>query len=215
MKRSRLLPAVAVAALSLQGCVNVVLSQTPLITAEESDAGPTLKPGLWADEGCDPAVSQRGCRNLVMVTGQTIEMHNPPVAPGGGDQFGSTFSYRLSGGDPLVLQAEVRNDQGPPFYAFAVAQPFSRDSQGRIDAARLWEVVCGPPPEAEAAKPNRGQGVPTDRPFPGIKMYEDSVCLADDKASLLTAAQASRALATAFPLTFHWVADSWPEAPKP
>jgi hypothetical protein len=95
-----------------------------------------------------------------------------------------------------------------------VVQPLSRDSQGRIDAAALWQVVCGPPPEAEAAKPNRGQGVTTDRPFPGVTMDGDD-CVAADRAGLFSAARGSRALKTSLPLTFRWVGDRWPEAPKP
>lgn len=149
-----------------------------------------------------------------MVTREVIDLSTPWKPGSPGDPYASTMPYRLRAGDPLLIQAQLVSQDGSSLSLFGVIEPQSRDSQGQIDAVRLWRIVCGPPPDAEAAKPNKGDGALTDRPFPGVEMNGDH-CIVRDKIVLSSAARASRAAITNMPLTYRWIGERWPTQPKP
>jgi hypothetical protein len=203
------------AAFGLGACTDMVISPTPVITAQESAQAPKVKPGFWAYDVC---VDQREkarwpCTQGFVVSGETIDLFPPPPggygAAAGGDLKAPPFSYRIGVGDPLLVQVQLQQagagDQGRTFYAFAALDPISRDDRGRIDRAEVWLVKCGPPAEPQ---PGDMGPRPTEHPFSGVTGTEYG-CRPTDRSGLVAAARASRTIVAKE--VYRWIDERPPE----
>jgi hypothetical protein len=209
------------AGLGLGACTDMVISTAPVFTAEESAAAPRLKPGFWAGDICadDRFKARLLCLDGYMISENQLDLTDPALAksdpPAGGEDYGPPpFSYRLGGGEPLLMQVQMKANGGGgaperPFYVFVALDPKSRDDQGRIDRAGVWFVKCGLP---AAPKPGDMGPRPTEHPFPGVTVT-DYGCEPKDRSGLFSTAQASRALPGKETLhaVYRWISERRPE----
>lgn len=218
---------VLAAALMLAGC-NMVYAEQPVFTAADAAGAPSLRPGLWAKRRPDctfdsakPAKDWPECADPALVTAERI---------GEPANVDKQVPYILAGGDPRVLQLEVKPDTDKPVvWFFAGLKPLKTDAQGRITEARTWMVFCGPPPPPrpetpDAAPPENetpeqaeariqadiaaamSAGV-TREPLPGLEI-KDGMCIARDRDPVRNAARASLAWDEGEPSVIYWVRDS-------
>lgn len=213
-RRTVMLGALACAALALAGC-NAVMTMVALFTPADAAGAAVLKPGYWNTIYCTPAAAAARaaiCANGYQLTPSEMRQAADPTTPGGPypDQV---TPYVLAAGDPMVMQIAFPNTaigQAPATYIYVAVKPTALDASGRIIAAEVWSVLCGPSALPRPDAPRDQDGVPpaTDHPFPGMTLG-DIGCIPADKAAVFDAAKASRALGDGV-LSLHWVADSAP-----
>jgi len=213
---SRLLVLFA-AALVLAGC-NMVVAETPILTAADARDAPQMRPGVWLRrvEGCDVDVSKRvrdwpECADVSVITRNTI---------GDPDKKDAAMPFILAGGVPQLMQLEFKAEDSPRLYFFVGVEPLRSDDRGRIVEARTWAVQCGPPPppappaaeptdedgearqlteeeqqaEAAAAIGKAMESMVTREPLPGLEL-KDGMCIVRTVEPLRNAADKSRAWA--------------------
>ena len=139
------------AALALGGC-NMVMAETPILTAADAEGAPSLRPGVWITRDPECRFNPRKrvkdwpeCASPLLVGSDSLTnpMKQEEAAP-----------YVLAAGEPRILQLELRPEpDAPRLYLFAGLQPLKFDRQGRIVEARTWAVQCGPPPPPKADAP--------------------------------------------------------------
>jgi len=202
-------------ALMLGGC-NLVVSQTPVFQATDAAGAPPFKPGLWAspDPGCDfkesaPLDSWPKCANGSEIHADAIMATVDPTAvTATSDNKAASgpkkvaLPYVLAAGDPLVMQVDLHIPEAGlgqlGFFYFVAVKPTRFDDDGRITAAQMWPIQCGPPPP-----PQTTQTAVTQHPLPGLKV-DNGECTPVDKAAVRNAATPSRAWADNVG-ELHWV----------
>ena len=208
----------ALAALTLLGACNVVMTKTPMFTKADAASGPKLRPGIWSeDPSADCAVDESkpltdwpGCATgFVVIDDATFGGYSDD----NGKRVWSTVSAILARGDPMVFQIHATNSGGsnpsPDAYVYSGLAPAKLDPQGRIIATLSWPVQCGKPPPADAKTPDGGQRTGTLEPLPGMVMDADgSNCTTTSPDAIRAAARASRKWTVAGETTAaHWVRD--------
>jgi hypothetical protein len=215
--RPVMLSGLACAALMLAGC-DFVMTVTAMFTPGDAAGAPVLKPGYWSSTVCtaDGAAARAPiCAGGYLLTRTEMREVMPPGDSGAlGPQRGQTETYLLVAGDPMVMQIAYTNPEVSPepgAYIFVAVEPTARDEAGRIVAAEVWPVICGPaapPPKPDAPVDMDGFPPATDHPFPGMTL-DDVGCLPADKAALFNAAKASHTPDN-IGLALHWVAEKAP-----
>jgi hypothetical protein len=225
MKPARTLILIA-AALMLGGC-NLVVSQTPVFQAADASGAPPFKPGLWAspDPGCDfkesaPFDAWPKCANgseirpdaiMATVDPSAVTATSDNKAASGPKKI--AMQYVLAAGDPRVMQVDLHIPEAGlgqlGFFYFVAVKPTRFDDDGRITAAQLWPIQCGPPPPPQTTQTANGndmtKGMVTEHPLPGLKV-DNGECTPADKAAVRDAATPSRAWADNVG-ELHWVRD--------
>jgi hypothetical protein len=187
--------------LSLAGCSNWVMSETPLLGPSDA-LSPGLREGVWvlSAPNCatsDPPVLWADCTTTVTVHGSG-RLDAPYDLP--------AFTYQLAGEDALVLQVAVPGvrpsyesmrplfdreaydrqqpvDPASVYYSYWRIETLARDSVGLITDLAMRTVECGPPRKSNEAKGG------TRKPLPGLAMDgEGESCTPQDKAALFNAA---------------------------
>ncbi len=177
------------AALMLGGC-NLVVSQTPVFSAADAAGAPPFKPGFWAspDPGCDfkesaPFDTWPKCANGSEIQRDAIvgTMEPTTVTASSGDKTASgpkkvALPYVLAAGDPRVMQVDLHIPEAGlgqlGFFYFVAVKPTRFDDDGRITAAQIWPIQCGPPPPPQTTQSTqrqrrdqgRGHPAPAARP---------------------------------------------------
>jgi hypothetical protein len=223
MKRAHILILVA-AALMLGGC-NLVVSQTPVFRAADAAGAPPFKPGLWASPGpgctfdeSTPFDAWPKCANgseirpdaLVATVDPTAVTASSDSKAGSGPKK-VDLQYVLAAGDPRVMQVDLHIPEAGlgqlGFFYFVAVKPTRFDDDGRITAAQMWPIQCGPPPPPQTSQTANGsdmtKGMVTQHPLPGLKV-DNGECTPADKAAVLNAATPSRAWADNVG-ELHWV----------
>jgi hypothetical protein len=211
-------------ALMLGGC-NLVVSQTPVFSAADAAGAPSFKPGFWAspDPGCDfkesaPFDAWPKCANGSEIQRDAIvgTMEPTTVTASSGDKTASgpkkvALPYVLAAGDPRVMQVDLHIPEAGlgqlGFFYFVAVKPTRFDDDGRITAAQLWPIQCGPPPPPQTTQSTNGndvtKGAVTQHPLPGLKV-DNGECTPVDKDAVRNAAAPSRAWADNVG-ELHWV----------
>jgi hypothetical protein len=220
----------ALAALSLLGACNVVLTQGPLFKAADEAGAPAMRPGVWLigqEGGCRfderaPIDAWPDCAGGAVV--KAGEMTGPDKK---GKGAWEREPFVLAAGDPRIIQMRVQETLSvdasaqasgggeasasasgggaAQSYGYAGARPVSFDAQGQITSLVYWPVMCGPPPPRNAKGEEVAGG--TQKPLPGMDMKPgDPVCTTTSTAALRGAAKASKAW-TEKPMQAHWVRD--------
>lgn len=188
---------IAGSVLLLSAC-NMVVSKEPWFTPADAAGSPKLREGLWAalqkpDCKFDPAEAVQdwpACAEPVLVKGDTYS------GPSGSDDARATdpsqwdkVHHLLVGGRPMIDQLKMGEGKGPEERGFLYLgfEPSAQDAEGRITAARIWPVVCGPLP------PKGKRGAVTTKPFKGLTI-DGMACTARDIAALRGAAMLSDAM---------------------
>lgn len=194
------------ASLTLGAC-NLVVSQTPMYAVADAAHAARLRPGVWASpkEGCefkasDPAAQWPECASGGIIDDEAIRQ-----IPGTQSQPAQVkvdhFPYILAAGDPRVLQLEVSfavDPKQPPktLFYYVGLKPTGYDADGRITAAEVWAIQCGPPPppakQGDQIDPSE---MVTKQPLPGMKVDDSGLCSPADKTAIFAAAKPSRAWA--------------------
>jgi hypothetical protein len=213
----------ALAALMLGGC-NLVMSSTPMFTAQDAQGAPPMRPGIWVSPEGDckfdeaqPVKSWPKCVGPALIT---------PDKTFDATDTTSGAAYILAAGDPRVLQVETdvaglnvaavtgkkpaATGAAPEhqwIYFFMGLKPLAHDGAGRITKAEVWFIQCGPPsaPPAKDATPSP-DSLGTSKPLPGMIM-DGGACSPRDKAAVLGAAGPSRAWDLPQHKVVRWVRD--------
>jgi hypothetical protein len=215
--RTLKLTLVLCAALGLGAC-NLVMSQTPMFTTADAVHAPGLRPGVWTspDAKCDfktsdPVDKWPSCANAGLIDAEAIRP--TPGSQAAAQQQIDKVPYVLAAGDPRVMQVEiklvlVKDAPATTFFYYVALTPTAFDQDGRIVAAQLWPIQCGPPPpQPKTTDQNTDPAdMVTKRPLPGMKV-DKGVCTPADKAAILGAARPSRAWADSVG-TLKWVKDA-------
>jgi hypothetical protein len=179
--------------LALGGC-NLVYSEKPLFTKADARGAPPLRPGVWVKPkpDCEFTADQRplpDCADPLVIEAQVLR---PPPdaakAAGGPNQL----PYVLARGEPRVMQVEVDLKAGERMWLYQGLRAVRTDGQGRIVEARLWPVLCGPPPAKGATGADGETAYVTPNPLPGLEVRAES-CLARAPGPVRNAAAASEA----------------------
>jgi hypothetical protein len=213
------------AALMLGGC-NLVVSQTPVFSSSDAAGAPPFKPGFWAspDPGCDfkesaPFDAWPKCANGSEIQRDALIATVDPTAVTATTSDNKTASgpkkvglpYVLAAGDPRVMQVDLHIPEAGlgqlGFFYFVAVKPTRFDDDGRITAAQLWPIQCGPPPPPQTTQSANGgdltKGAVTEHPLPGLKIANGE-CNPVDKDAVRNAASPSRAWADNVG-ELHWV----------
>jgi hypothetical protein len=211
--------------LALGGC-NLVVSTTPVFTDADAAGHPPLRAGVWAspDDGCafkpdTPFDSWPGCANGALITADAIlGPAQTPSTPDASDSGAppkaappTAVPYILAAGDPRVLQVHFAPSPTPGFptmayFWFIAVHPTALDHDGRITAAQIWPIQCGPPPPKKPIKGNAdANDLATRHPLPGMTL-NNGLCTPAGKAAVLNAAGPSRAWADKIGV-LKWVRD--------
>jgi hypothetical protein len=208
------LGAVAALAFLLCGC-NMVVSPTPVFTADDAKGAPQMKPGLWAGPEPDcsfdektPASTWPKCANGSIATATDFRGTDPTSKPS---------PYVFAAGDPRILQAQADFNPGKgsdttitqkgSLYVFLAVKPLASDGDGRITSIEAWFIQCGePPPKPPEGKDFKPEDYVTKHPLPGLKV-DGGMCTPSGKDAVRGAAKASRAWAGDQILHSHWVRD--------
>jgi hypothetical protein len=206
---------VLAAAAFMLGACNLVVSPTPVFSPADAAGAPPFKPGLWAspDPGCTfdakaPLDGWPKCANGSEIQPDAmIAKIDPSAATAQNDKSGSgprkvALKYVLAAGDPRVLQVDLHIREAGlgelGFFYFVAVKPTRFDADGRITAAQLWPIQCGPPPPPQATPNANGsdmsKGMVTQHPLPGLKV-DNGECTPVDKDAVRNAAVPSRAWA--------------------
>jgi hypothetical protein len=211
--------ALAVAALTLLGACNLVMTKDPVFTKADAAGAPPLKPGVWrqdADASCppfdesQPLAAWPACANGFVVKQDSVGAFQTQA---GKTSWAST-AFILASGSPRVLQihldASIGGSSLPPLYVYGAVEPTKLDADGKIVALTSWLVMCGEPPPADAKMPDgKSTRNGTLHPLPGLKM-DDSAndCTTTSPDAIRGAAKASRQWTKPSDLTRdHWVRD--------
>lgn len=210
--------ALIVACLAMLGGCNILMTKDPLFTKADETGATPLKPGVWAEafkpdcqvDVAKPLAEWPSCANgfIVFSDGRvaSYESHD-------GKPVWVETTMVTAAGDPMVAQIHlVDHTEGAPpeaAYAYAGMRPTKLDDQGRAIEVTTWPVLCGPPPPADAKKPNGDARYGTLAPAPGMTMDSDSNdCTTTDPAAARAVAHASEAWTGAESFTHdHWVRD--------
>jgi hypothetical protein len=211
------------ATVMLGGC-NLVVSQTAVFSPADASGGPPFKPGLWAspDPGCSFDESTRfdswpKCANGSEIQADALIADvDPTTLTAQTDKTASgpkkvALKYVLAAGDPRVLQVDLHIPEAGlgelGFFYFVAVKPTRFDDDGRITAAQLWPIQCGPPPPPQTTQNANGtdmsKGMVTQHPLPGLKV-DNGECTPVDKDAVRNAAMPSRAWADNVG-ELHWV----------
>jgi len=132
----------AAAMATLSGC-HLVGSDRPMFTGAEGEAGPALKPGLWA-------VVEPGCKFNTSSSPQKWPACATPVVLGDGSArdgraaADGPMAVTVAGGDPVIVQAQS-SEPGAARFAFLGLRPLAMDSAGYVSRARVWPALCDDP----------------------------------------------------------------------
>ena len=223
------------AALMLAGC-NMVVAETPILTAADARGAPQLRPGVWLrrDEACEVDIRKRvrdwpECADVSLITRNTI---------GDPKKKDPTMPYVLAGEVPQVLQLEMKAKDMPRLFFFVGVEPLRSDDRGRIIEARTWAVQCGPPPpppppeapdaaetapaedKPDAPEPTQAEqeaavaeamakmaeSMVTREPLPGLEL-KDGMCIVRTIEPLRNAAEKSKAWDDPASQPIVWVRD--------
>jgi hypothetical protein len=213
------------AALMLGGC-NLVVSQTPVFSTADAAGAPPFKPGFWAspDPGCDfkesaPADAWPKCANGSEIQRDALIATVDPSAVTTSTSDSKTAAgpkkvalpYVLAAGDPRVMQVDLHIPEAGlgqlGFFYFVAVKPTRFDDDGRIIAAQLWPIQCGPPPPPQTSQTSNSndlsKGAVTEHPLPGLKIANGE-CNPTGKDAVRNAATPSRAWADNVG-ELHWV----------
>jgi hypothetical protein len=166
------------------GACNMIVTTSPLFTKAETAGAPQLRPGLWsqaapAGEPCpyDPKTPLKTwpecARGFLIKPG---EMGGYDTKDG--KQVWTSAEILVAGGDPQVLQLHVTRQNDPEeaasdspesAYVYLAIHPTQTD-QGEITGYTSWPARCGPPPPADAVKPDGNTRYGTLTPMPGLTM---------------------------------------------
>lgn len=208
--------------LALTAC-NRVVTPTPLFSAQDAADAPRLRDGLWMVEGetfspgwgrsddevCvfdmqRPVTRWPACAEWVLVRDGEI-LHRS--GDGKGKPEWASTPRVLAGGDPLVLQAGLIDEENPAEteYGYFGLTVTKTDERGRIVAFHHWMTLCGAPPAQGEGQPTRYL---TWELLPGLTGQGDN-CTTDSKDVVRAATVASRAWAND-KASMRWVRDSYP-----
>ncbi|MBX3478932.1 MAG: hypothetical protein KF842_00880 [Caulobacter sp.] len=181
---------IGLACLTLAACNDDVLTtRAPLIAAEDGQALPVARDGVWAAEGgCDvdrgqPLPAWRDCGGFIVRRGRVA---HPDEA---------------ADGDPAMLKAarigvepgfQIAQDSGGNYYGYYGVDGVRLDGAGRMVALRVWRLKCGPPPPDGSRTAGGKPRYQTMEPYPGVEV-EEGGCAAKGREGLIAAARASRA----------------------
>jgi hypothetical protein len=197
--------AIAVGAILLAGCGDMLVSKTPLFSASAAADAPRLRPGVWKPTGplCDDPTHKESCSQEIGVSDTTLVF--PPDAFSGS----ASMPYVVARGDPTILQMRLLSTNPMPQDAYAFTyvglRPTQLDDRGRIVAFTIWGVACGEP-----IGPARPDGSRTIRPFRGLTVLQGHAgdCTTRSISAARSAARASDAM---FPrdgrVSYEWVRD--------
>jgi hypothetical protein len=181
-------------AASLSAC-NMVVTTEPTFLAGDQGT-PALREGLWVNPEKDcqfdvkaPATEWPECAHWIVIKDSAMT---------GANEKGETFNlpFVLAAGDPRVLQLRIededkKNTDGgkAAIYLYMALRPIKTDADGKIVSYTGWMVQCGPPPPADAKRPDGNPRYGTLEPSPGMIMDDDlSGCAPENKAALIRAA---------------------------
>jgi hypothetical protein len=201
---------VALTAAALAGC-DAVSSKVALFGPADAAKTP-LKPGLWA--AIDPEKScsfdekrpvdawPDSCVLPIEVRATDVLLYRKEKGKPG--QWGGQAAYMLVGGDPLIMQTYMADGGEFDFY---VVSADHLDAEGRITAARVRGLLCGPTnPPASGAPPASQPSGRTTPLYPGLTATGSSGCTPNGADGLR---QAIRASADQPTMPAHWVRDGW------
>jgi hypothetical protein len=204
----------AVAALSLLTACNVAVSTKPLFRTSDAAGAPGLKPGLWSlKRACDEAgLACRGFNATRVLIGPAdidLDPTGPPATQP--PPFETPVHYVLASGDPRVLQVEFapKDKSGPSVaYVFFALQATARDPDGKITAADIWQVECGPPPKPgdPTYDMQDDERYETAHRLPGMVDSPVGDCAPSTAAVARLAAAASRDWDPANAFSINWMA---------
>lgn len=205
------------AALSLLGACNMVITQQPVFSRLDAYGAPQLRQGVWdqpPSAACQfdksaPLKTWPSCAQGAVVEPFKMSGFND----NNGKRAWTSLDYVLGWGRPQVLQAYLTSATGDPlpmpaFYFYIAVHPTQTDNLGRITAYKSWPVMCGPPPPAGAKGPDGGTPrYGTLSPLPGLTMDQGgNNCSTASKAAIRGAAGQSRAWNKEITAS-HWVRD--------
>lgn len=188
--------AALVAALTLLGGCNMVVTPTPMFDAEDA-AAPDLRNGVWlADSGDCEIDTRKPVRRWPDCADWMIYRDGELTFPDGGKASAEDgrVTALLTSGTPRVWQVTITNPEGQQINFYAGLEPLAFDDRGRIIRYRSWPALCGPAPEKATDREETLSDAVTKAPFPGLTM-EGGGCLPADEAALRGAVAASRPLA--------------------
>lgn len=210
----------ALGALALGGCSNMVFSAKPLFKPSDSRDAPDFRPGAWATNapGCAVDTAHAVQDWPTCADGLIYGSRGPVVPP-------QEARLRLVAGDPLILQ----QDHGEGVM-YAGVRPIAYDDRGRISSYEIWIAQCGPPPAPRQILPQDGKvggrltdrltpeggessGGLTDHLLPGLKADGDN-CLARKRGAVRLSAAKSRAWADKLYIV-RWMRDTTPADRQP
>ncbi|HEY2709821.1 MAG TPA: hypothetical protein VGI95_17360 [Caulobacteraceae bacterium] len=174
----------ALLTLASLGACNMIVTTSPLFEKADTAGAPQLRPGLWSQAGpggepCnyDPKTPLKAwpecARGFLIKPG---EMGGYDTKDG--KQVWTSAEILLAQGDPEVLQLHVTRqndpdeaaDGGPESaYVYIAIHPTETD-HGEIIGYTSWPARCGPPPPADAVKPDGNARYGTLTPMPGLTM---------------------------------------------
>jgi hypothetical protein len=201
----------------LGGC-NVVVTDQPLFFPSVEPGAPKLRNGLWVIEDPDktdcgydarkPVTRWPDCAEWMLVREGELLAYD---APGKGDRAGvgawNSMPFVLSAGEPMVLQFDGSDDGGPAFQYFGVVA--IGPTQTQLSAIKVWPVLCGPPPPADAMTDGKRRYV-TLEPLPGLTVTDNSGCTATEASAVRNAAAWSRDQAAKDSNSARWIRDTYP-----
>ena len=208
----------ALTALAGLGACNMVMTQTPVFAASDAAGAPTLRYGVWREDGdtscqfddSQPMATWPDCANGVVIKRDALGAYH---AVSGKKAWAST-PYLLASGDPRVLQTHFEASFGdaslPPLYFYVALEPTQTDARGRITAFTGWSVLCGaPPPPGTMKADGKTTQNGTLQPLPGLTMDANgNDCTTTSPDAIRGAAKASRQWAKPSDLTrSRWVRD--------
>lgn len=184
-----------VAALTLLGGCNMVVTPTPMFDAGDA-APPDLRNGLWLTDSADCEVDTRKPPHRWPDCAEWLIYRDGDVSfpdSGKASEDDGRVTALLASGTPRVWQLTITDADGTQVNFYAGVEPVEFDGRGRIIGYRYWPALCGPSQE----RPTGREETPADpvarAPFPGLTM-EGGGCLPADEAALRNAVAASRAL---------------------
>ncbi|HYE47730.1 MAG TPA: hypothetical protein VEA44_18325 [Caulobacter sp.] len=206
--------AAGLSALLLTACDNMVVSQTPVVTALAAVEEPRLKDGVWERLGPDACpedmknapVVLADCRFLVV--GESLfGIYRTPAALEAGAADGSSFEAFYIDAGPNLFGAQIGvTSEGDTVYAFAVLARRGVDAEGRTTEIIFNLLACGPP--SNSGRKN-AWGMPvttTETPFVGAVMVDEN-CRPDGVEGLRLLARENLSLD---PMKARWVRSATP-----
>ncbi|MEL1250478.1 hypothetical protein [Aurantiacibacter gilvus] len=174
------------------------MTEEPIIAGDEAPRRHAIDGNWTVIDRCAPE-ENRVCNEplpLGRVEGDQLFEFEPGGTPNEPvSDIEQTHHYVLLQGAPLIAQVEtslIDPDQrlASSFHTYFALDPIEWSDDGQLVAARIWPILCGPPPQPgewnhDIDSPARHM---TNFPYPG--MGED--CLPKDVETLRNAARESR-----------------------